>query len=114
MLDALVIAGLQFASTTIFHYFFVPVSIGLALLIAIMQTIYYFKGDEVYKRMAKFWGVLFLINFAVGVVTGILQEFQFGMNWSTYSRFVGDVFGRSEERRVGKKCAWWGTRCDVK
>src|SRR5690625_3036518 len=95
MLDALVIARLQFASTTIFHYFFVPVSIGLALLIAIMQTIYYFKGDEVYKRMAKFWGVLFLINFAVGVVTGILQEFQFGMNWSTYSRFVGDVFGPS-------------------
>ena len=95
MLDALVIARLQFASTTIFHYFFVPVSIGLALLIAIMQTIYYFKGDEVYKRMAKFWGVLFLINFAVGVVTGILQEFQFGMNWSTYSRFVGDIFGPS-------------------
>src|SRR5699024_558864 len=95
MLDALVIARLQFASTTIFHYFFVPVSIGLALLIAIMQSIYYFKGDEVYKRMAKFWGVLFLINFAVGVVTGILQEFQFGMNWSTYSRFVGDVFGPS-------------------
>ncbi|HLR59220.1 MAG TPA: cytochrome ubiquinol oxidase subunit I [Pseudogracilibacillus sp.] len=95
MLDALVIARLQFASTTIFHYFFVPVSIGLALIIAIMQTIYYFKGEEVYKRMAKFWGVLFLINFAVGVVTGILQEFQFGMNWSTYSRFVGDVFGPS-------------------
>lgn len=95
MLDALVIARLQFASTTIFHYFFVPVSIGLALLIAIMQTIYYFKGEEVYKKMAKFWGVLFLINFAVGVVTGILQEFQFGMNWSTYSRFVGDVFGPS-------------------
>src|SRR5699024_191646 len=95
MLDALVIARLQFASTTIIHYFFVPVSIGLALLIAIMQTIYYFKGDEVYKRMTKFWGTLFLINFAVGVVTGTLQEFQFGMNWSTYSRFVGDVFGPS-------------------
>src|SRR5690625_7135682 len=70
-------------------------SIGLALIIAIMQTLYVKKGDEVYKRMAKFWGVLFLINFAVGVVTGILQEFQFGMNWSTYSRFVGDVFGLS-------------------
>lgn len=94
-MDPLIIARLQFASTTIFHYFFVPVSIGLALLIAIMQTLYYFKGDEVYKKMAKFWGVLFLINFAVGVVTGILQEFQFGMNWSTYSRFVGDVFGPS-------------------
>src|SRR5699024_12357182 len=68
---------------------------GLAQIIAIMQTIYYYKGDEVYKRMAKFCGVLFLINIAVGVVTGILQEFQFGMNWSTYSRFVGDVFGPS-------------------
>lgn len=94
-MDTLVLARLQFASTTIFHYFFVPVSIGLALLIAIMQTMYYFKGDEVYKKMTKFWGTLLLINFAVGVVTGILQEFQFGMNWSTYSRFVGDVFGPS-------------------
>src|SRR5690625_6707927 len=88
MMDVLELARIQFASTTIFHYFFVPVSIGLALLIAIMQTIYVVKDDETYKRMAKFWGTLFLINFAVGVVTGILQEFQFGMNWSTYSRFV--------------------------
>jgi len=95
MMDVLELARIQFASTTIFHYFFVPVSIGLALLIAIMQTIYVVKDDETYKRMAKFWGTLFLINFAVGVVTGILQEFQFGMNWSTYSRFVGDVFGPS-------------------
>ena len=94
-MDPLIIARLQFASTTIFHYFFVPVSIGLALIIAIMQTLYVFKGDEMYKRMTKFWGVLFLINFAIGVVTGILQEFQFGMNWSNYSRFVGDVFGPS-------------------
>lgn len=94
-MDPLIIARLQFASTTIFHYFFVPVSIGLALTIAIMQTLYYFKGDETYKRATKFWAVLFLINFSVGVVTGILQEFQFGMNWSTYSRFVGDVFGPS-------------------
>jgi len=89
------IARLQFASTTIFHYFFVPVSIGLAFTIAIMQTLYVVKDKEIYKRMTKFWAVLFLINFAVGVVTGILQEFQFGMNWSTYSRFVGDVFGPS-------------------
>src|SRR5690625_2195373 len=70
-------------------------SIGLALIIAIMQTLYVKKGDEIYKRMTKFWGTLFLIIFAVGYVTGILQEFQFGMNWSTYSRFVGDVFGPS-------------------
>ena len=94
-MDPLIIARLQFASTTIFHYFFVPVSIGLAFTIAIMQTLYVIKGNEVYKKMTKFWAVLFLINFAVGVVTGILQEFQFGMNWSTYSRVVGDVFGPS-------------------
>ncbi|CAH1206304.1 Cytochrome bd ubiquinol oxidase subunit 1 [Paenibacillus plantiphilus] len=92
-LDIVTLSRLQFASTTIFHFFFVPLSIGLALLIAIMETLYVVKGNELYKRMAKFWGKLFLINFAVGVVTGILQEFQFGMNWSNYSRFVGDVFG---------------------
>ncbi|UQZ34155.1 cytochrome ubiquinol oxidase subunit I [Paenibacillus sp. PK3_47] len=92
-MDAVMLSRIQFASTTIFHYFFVPVSIGLALLIAIMETMYVRKGNEEYKRMAQFWGKLFLINFAVGVVTGILQEFQFGMNWSDYSRFVGDVFG---------------------
>lgn len=92
-MDPLVLARLQFAATTIFHFFFVPLSIGLVLLIAIMETMYVVKGKEEYKRMAKFWGKLFLINFAVGVVTGIIQEFQFGMNWSDYSRFVGDVFG---------------------
>ena len=94
-MDPLILARIQFASTTIFHYLFVPMSIGLALIIAIMQTKYYRTGNETYKKMTKFWGTLFLINFAVGVVTGILQEFQFGMNWSTYSRFVGDVFGPS-------------------
>ncbi|MCM3711916.1 cytochrome ubiquinol oxidase subunit I [Sporosarcina luteola] len=94
-MDPLFLARIQFASTTIFHYLFVPMSIGLALTIAIMQTIYHRTGDEKYKKMTKFWGTMFLINFAVGVVTGILQEFQFGMNWSTYSRFVGDVFGPS-------------------
>ncbi|MFV1458322.1 cytochrome ubiquinol oxidase subunit I, partial [Bacillus mycoides] len=84
-METLELARIQFASTTIFHYFFVPLSIGLAFIIAIMQTLYVVKGQEVYKKMAKFWTQLFLINFAVGVVTGILQEFQFGMNWSTYS-----------------------------
>lgn len=92
-MDVVMLSRLQFASTTIFHFFFVPISIGLALIIAIMETMYVVKGKEEYKTMAKFWGKLFLINFAVGVVTGILQEFQFGMNWSNYSRFVGDVFG---------------------
>lgn len=94
-MDTLILARIQFASTTIFHYIFVPMSIGLAFIIAIMETLYVIKGKEMYKQMAKFWGKLFLINFAIGVVTGILQEFQFGMNWSTYSRFVGDVFGPS-------------------
>lgn len=92
-MDVLTLSRIQFAATTIFHFLFVPLSIGLALCIAIMETMYVVKGDEEYKRMAKFWGKLFLINFAVGIVTGILQEFQFGMNWSNYSRFVGDVFG---------------------
>ncbi|UHA75493.1 cytochrome ubiquinol oxidase subunit I [Paenibacillus sp. 481] len=92
-LDMVMLSRIQFAATTIFHFIFVPISIGLAFLIAIMQTMYVVKGEEKYKKMTKFWGKLFLINFAVGVVTGILQEFQFGMNWSNYSRFVGDVFG---------------------
>ncbi|MBS4205882.1 cytochrome ubiquinol oxidase subunit I [Lederbergia citrea] len=92
-MDPLILARIQFASTTLFHFIFVPLSIGLALLIAIMQTMYVIKKEEVYLKMTKFWSIFFLINFAVGVVTGIFQEFQFGMNWSTYSRFVGDIFG---------------------
>jgi cytochrome d ubiquinol oxidase subunit I len=93
VMSNLLLARLQFGVTTIYHFFFVPLSIGMVFLIAIMETAYVVKRDEKYKTMAQFWGKLFLINFAVGVVTGILQEFQFGMNWSNYSRFVGDVFG---------------------
>ena len=92
-MSVLALSRLQFAVTTIYHFLFVPLTIGMALLIAIMETMYVVKDNEMYKKMAIFWGKLFLINFAVGVVTGILQEFQFGMNWSSYSRFVGDVFG---------------------
>lgn len=92
-MSKLVLARLQFASTTIFHFVFVPLSIGLAFMVALMETLYVVKKQEIYKDMAKFWGKFFVINFAVGVVTGIIQEFQFGMNWSDYSRFVGDVFG---------------------
>ncbi len=87
------LSQLQFAVTTVYHFFFVPLTLGLSVLVAIMETIYVTSGNEVYKQMAKFWGKLFLINFAMGVVTGIVQEFQFGMNWSEYSRFVGDIFG---------------------
>jgi cytochrome d ubiquinol oxidase subunit I len=92
-MDALALSRLQFATTTIYHFFFVPLTLGLSVLVAIMETLYVRTGDDVYKKMTKFWGKLFLINFAMGVVTGLVQEFQFGMNWSEYSRFVGDVFG---------------------
>lgn len=92
-MEAVELARLQFGVTTIYHFLFVPLSIGLAYLIAFMQTMYVMRDDEKYKRMAKFWGKIFLLNFAVGVVTGIMQEFQFGMNWADYSRFVGAVFG---------------------
>jgi cytochrome bd ubiquinol oxidase subunit I len=92
-MDVIDLARLQFATTTVYHFIFVPLTIGLSLVVAVMQTAYVRTGDEVYKRMTKFWGKLFLINFAMGVVTGIVQEFQFGMAWSEYSRFVGDIFG---------------------
>jgi len=92
-MDALFLARLQFAVTTVYHFFFVPLTLGLSILVAFMQTMYYRSGDEMWKRHTQFWGKLFLINFAMGVVTGIVQEFQFGMNWSEYSRFVGDIFG---------------------
>ena len=92
-MDALSLARAQFAVTTIYHFLFVPLTIGLSLLVAILESIYVKTNDEKYKQMAKFWGKLFLINFSMGVVTGIVQEFQFGMNWSGYSRFVGDIFG---------------------
>ncbi len=90
---ALILARWQFAITTVYHFFFVPLTLGLSILVAIMETLYVRTGNEIYKRMTKFWGKLFLINFAMGVVTGIVMEFQFGMNWSEYSRFVGDIFG---------------------
>ncbi len=92
-MDQVILAQIQFAATSIFHFFFVPLTLGLSVLLAVMQTQYVRTGDENYKKMTKFWGKLFLINFAIGVVTGIVQEFQFGMNWSEYSRFVGDIFG---------------------
>jgi len=92
-MDTVLLARLHFTITSIYHYFFVPLTLGLSLLIAIMETIYVKTGDETYKRMTKFWGKLFLINFAMGVATGLLMEFQFGMNWSEYCRFMGDIFG---------------------
>ncbi len=92
-MDILNLTRLQFGITTIYHFFFVPLSIGLAFLVAIMETRYVRSENILYKKMAQFWGRLFLINASVGIVTGIVQEFHFGMNWSEYSRFVGDIFG---------------------
>ena len=92
-MDVLMLSRLQFTATTLFHFLFVPLTLGLSILVAIMETQYVRTGNETYLRMTKFWGKLFLINFAVGVVTGITLEFQFGTNWSRYSAYVGDVFG---------------------
>jgi len=92
-MDLVTLSRLQFALTTVYHWLFVPLTLGLGWFVAFMQTRYYQTGDEIWRKMSKFWGKLFLINFAIGVVTGIVQEFQFGMNWSEYSRYVGDIFG---------------------
>ncbi len=92
-MGALTLARWQYAILTVYHFFFVPLTLGLSIFIAILETKYAKTGDETYKKMVKFWGKLFVINFAMGVVTGIVQEFQFGLNWSEYSRFVGDIFG---------------------
>lgn len=92
-MDALFLGRMQFAATTIYHFFFVPLTLGLSIFVAVCQTAYYRSGNEEWKKLTQFWGKLFLINFAMGVVTGIVQEFQFGMNWAEYSRFVGDIFG---------------------
>jgi cytochrome d ubiquinol oxidase subunit I len=92
-MNALSLARWQFAITTVYHFIFVPITIGSGFLVAGFQTAWYRTNKDKYLRATKFFGKLFLINFAIGVVTGIVQEFQFGMNWSAYSRFVGDIFG---------------------
>ncbi len=92
-LDIVALSRLQFAITALYHFLFVPLTIGLAVLLAIMETVYVMTGRTIWRDMTKFWGVLFGINFAMGVATGIVMEFQFGMNWSYYSHYVGDIFG---------------------
>ena len=92
-MDITLLSRIQFAVTTIYHFLFVPLTIGLSIYVALFETIGYVRKNESYNKLARFFGKLFIINFAVGVVTGIVQEFQFGMNWSGYSRYVGDVFG---------------------
>src|SRR5271157_2856751 len=92
-MDVVLLSRLQFAVATMFHFLFVPLTLGLSILVALMESIYVKTDDEEYKRMAKFWGKIFLINFVVGIVTGITLEFQFGTNWAGYSKYVGDIFG---------------------
>jgi len=91
--DIVVLSRLQFAITAMYHFIFVPLTLGLSVLIGIMETVFVMTGREVYREMTKFWGLLFGINFAMGVATGITMEFQFGTNWAYYSQFVGDIFG---------------------
>ena len=92
-MDVVTLSRIQFAVTSMFHFIFVPLTLGLSLLLACMESTYVRTGDVIWLRMTKFWGKLFLINFTLGVVTGITLEFQFGMNWAEYSRYVGDIFG---------------------
>ncbi len=87
------LSRLQFALTALYHFLFVPLTLGLSILLAIMETVYVMTGRTIWRDMTKFWGVLFGINFAMGVATGVVMEFQFGMNWSYYSHYVGDIFG---------------------
>lgn len=93
MFDIIELSRLQFALTAMYHFLFVPLTLGMSFLLAIMETIYVISGKQIYKDMTKFWGKLFAINFALGVATGLTMEFQFGTNWSYYSHYVGDIFG---------------------
>ncbi len=87
------LSRLQFAATAMYHFLFVPLTLGLSVILAIMETVYVMTGRPIWRQMTKFWGTLFGINFVLGVATGITMEFQFGMNWSYYSHYVGDIFG---------------------
>ncbi|KTP34918.1 cytochrome d terminal oxidase subunit 1, partial [Salmonella enterica] len=93
MWDVIDLSRWQFALTALYHFLFVPLTLGLIFLLAVMETIYVVTGKTVYRDMTRFWGKLFGINFALGVATGLTMEFQFGTNWSLYSNYVGDIFG---------------------
>jgi len=92
-LDIVELSRLQFAATALFHFLFVPLTLGLSVIVAIMNTVYVMTNRPIWRQMTKFWGMLFGINFAIGVATGLTMEFEFGMNWSYYSQYVGDIFG---------------------
>ncbi|MBV6305764.1 cytochrome ubiquinol oxidase subunit I [Candidimonas humi] len=92
-LDVVDLSRFQFAATVMYHFLFVPLTLGLSFLLAIMESVYVMSGRDIWRRMTQFWGTLFGINFALGVATGVVMEFQFGMNWAYYSHYVGDIFG---------------------
>ena len=92
-LNVVELSRLQFAMTALYHFLFVPLTLGLSIIVAIMETVYVMTGRPIWRQMTKFWGTLFGINFVLGVATGLTMEFQFGMNWSYYSHYVGDIFG---------------------
>src|ERR1700753_2378234 len=92
-MDIVSLSRLQFGLTALYHFLFVPLTLGLAVLLGIMETVYVMTGREIWKQMVQFWGTLFGINFAMGVATGLTMEFQFGTNWAYYAHYVGDVFG---------------------
>src|SRR5579863_2578302 len=92
-MDIVELSRLQFAVTALYHFLFVPLTLGLSVLLGIMETVYVMTGRPIWRDLVKYWGMLFGINFAMGVATGITMEFQFGTNWAYYSHYVGDVFG---------------------
>src|SRR3979490_2249516 len=92
-MDVVSLSRLQFGLTAMYHFLFVPLTLGLAILRGVMESVYVMTGRTIWLQMTKFWGLLFGINFAMGVATGITMEFQFGMNWAYYSHYVGDIFG---------------------
>src|ERR1700690_1293068 len=91
--DVVTLSRLQFALTALYHFLFVPLTLGLSMILVIMESVYVMTGRQIWQRMTKFWGVLFGINFAMGVATGVTMEFQFGTNWAYYAHYVGDIFG---------------------
>src|SRR6185436_4574229 len=92
-LDIVTLSRLQFALTAMYHFLFVPLTLGLSMLLAIMETVYVMTMRPIWRQMTKFWGTLFGINFVLGVATGITMDFEFGMNWAYFSHYVGDIFG---------------------
>ena len=92
-IDVVTLSRIQFGMTAMYHFLFVPLTLGLSILLAIMESVYVMTGREIWRDMTKFWGTLFGINFAMGVATGITMEFQFGTNWAYYTHYVGDIFG---------------------